>query len=96
MKTLKANTKAAQAIKNTYNTPGYNYPYHYFDIFEAYERPSQRKITAWEECKKIRDEHNGRGLVIIGKCSTSFTAYFKDDDGNIYKITKDNIYKAEA
>ena len=92
MTIVKKNTKKAQEILNTYENPWQWYS----DIFEAYARPSARKVWAWERCKAICEEEGGRGLMIIGKNCTQFTAYFNTPAGEIYKITKENVYKVEA
>ncbi len=45
-------------------------------IYEAYGRPSDRKEAAWEHCQRLCREHSGRGLKVISKNTSFFTAGF--------------------
>lgn len=46
------------------------------DIRKAYTKPSVKKIQAWEYCKMLCEEHNGKGLKVIGHNCNIFSAGF--------------------
>ena len=48
MKTIKANSKRGKNYTKLYNNWGVC-----FDIFDAYDRPSDSKIRAFQECKRL-------------------------------------------
>lgn len=76
MITIKATTKKGKNFVNSYN--GYNW---YADIYDAYEKPSYNKIRAWNECKKQCEQENGRGIVITGRNTCTFTAAWQTKEG---------------
>lgn len=47
-----------------------------YDIFQAYKSPSRKKQEAWEYCKDLCEERNGRNLKIIGKTVFPFPPAF--------------------
>lgn len=49
----------------------------YTDIYDAYEKPSVYKVRAWDYCKRLCAEKNGRDLIITGKNCMKFSAVFK-------------------
>ena len=56
-----------------------------YNIHSAYDRPSLRKINAWEYCKKLCEENNGYGLKITGHNTCTFSAGFLfNKDGSTY------------
>jgi hypothetical protein len=67
-----------------------------YDIFQAYKSPSRKKQEAWEYCKDLCEERNGRNLKIIGKNCFSFSAgfFYTDENGKerFTHITKSNDY----
>ena len=53
------------------------------DIRKAYNRPSSKKLQAWEYCKKLCVDFDGEALRIVGAGPYKFSAgfVFKDADG---------------
>lgn len=49
------------------------------DIYKAYNKPSSRKVQAWEYCKHVCDEFNGTGLRVISHGCHFFSAGFVFD-----------------
>ena len=61
------------------------------NIFKAYDRPSMKKIEAWEYCEDLCRRYNGHGLKVISRNVYKFTAGFvgekaDDDTGEVKKI----------
>lgn len=52
----------------------------YGDIYDAYDRPSAAKVRAWEYCKRLAEEYDGRGLRITSRNTFRFSAAFECDD----------------
>lgn len=46
------------------------------DIYSAYQRPSVRKVHAWNSCEELCRKYEGTGLRIIGHNSMIFSAGF--------------------
>lgn len=46
------------------------------DIFQAYDKPSHRKVDAYENCENLCKEYNGYDLKIVSKNVNVFTAGF--------------------
>lgn len=88
IKTINANTKRGQAYINEYNNNG---RYHYYSIEQAYNKPSQAKINAWDQCKKWCDEDNGKGIKITGKNCNMFTVMYESEEG-LHVETAQNSY----
>lgn len=96
MNILNKNTKKAQGFINSYEY--YNKKSSSYDIETFYQRPSYNKIKAWDECKKLCNEHNGKGLCITGGNSSYFSAGFtfcQDDKNYLCYITYANNYCIE-
>lgn len=55
------------------------------NIFQAYGKPSKKKIDAYEYCENLCKKMNGYGLKIITRNTDVFTAGFMsvDDEGNL-------------
>lgn len=55
----------------------------YENIYKAYNKPSRKKVEAWQYCKDLCNEFNGNNLKIISASPWIFTAGFtaKLDDG---------------
>lgn len=67
----------------------------YYDIYEAYKKPSVYKVYAWRNCIELCKAFNGYDLKITGHNCMSFTVVFKfihPIHGNVCCawITKDN------
>jgi len=79
MRDLNRNTKKAQELLNNY------YDSDWYDISEAYGRMSNRKLDAWNDCKELMQEYNGRGLKVCTKNKCFFSAGFnyagEDENG---------------
>ena len=67
MKTIKNNTKKAQAFINAYNRSSI------FTIREAYANPSTAKTNADYSCRMMMQEEGGHGYKIIGYNCNFFT-----------------------
>lgn len=76
MITIKSTTKKGAIFLNAYN--GYNW---YSDIYDAYEKPSYNKVTAWKDCQKQCKREGGRGCIIIGRNSCTFTVAWQTNEG---------------
>jgi len=62
------------------------------DIYGAYDRPSSRKIQAWEYCKELMRKYDGRGIFILGHNCMAFSVGFVgyiDGLKYFFYITKD-------
>lgn len=73
---------------------------HCCDIFEAYARPSYRKIKAFKYCEDLEKQYNGHGLRITGYNTCTFSAAFigvVEDKPHLFYITPsyDYIYPLE-
>lgn len=56
----------------------FNYENSYlYDIWQCYERPSYRKVRAYEYCKNLCAEMNGWGFTIISYNTCMFSIGFK-------------------
>ena len=92
MTTVKATTQKGQSIIWDHRNARYN------DIFDAYEKPSSKKITAWLNIRRRALETPGynHDLRVAGRSSHQFsTVYsFTDESGKttIVKDTAANIY----
>lgn len=61
------------------------------NIWAAYGKPSSKKIQAWEDCKKLCKEYDGKNLRITGANNFSFSAafhYVKDGQDYLMFITQ--------
>ena len=70
-----------------------------YDLHDAYGRFSNKKYEAWKYCQKLCEEHDGRGLKVIGANSSFFSAGFMyEEDGkeNFMYITHGGDYSAEV
>ena len=67
MKTIKNNTKKAQAFINAYNRSKV------FDLYEAYANPSTAKIKADSNCRLMMLSEDGHDYKIIGYNCNFFT-----------------------
>ena len=47
------------------------------DIFQAYGRPSFKKISAWQYCKELCRQKGGVNLKVITRNTDVFTAGFE-------------------
>ena len=98
MTTLKNTTKAGQAIINDYNRTIRNGRQ---NIWQAYARPSHRKVSTYEEIVKRASETEGynHDLSVCGANSSFYsTVYsFTDEAGKtfIVKDTHTNTYIVE-
>ena len=64
-------------------------------IYEQYVRPSAYKIAAFDRCRKMCADLDGRGLRITGGNCMQFSAAFRcviDGQEVIIYLTKDNNY----
>ena len=52
----------------------------YSSIWNAYNKPSSAKESAWEYCRMLCTRKNGWGLSVIGKNTCIFTAGFRFTD----------------
>lgn len=90
MKRLNANTQQAQAIVNDYryyvklgNGAGH--------IFNAYERPSKRKVNTYDEIEKRAKTTEGynHDLTVAGHNSNFYSTVYTFTDGEGLHIVKD-------
>lgn len=80
-KQIENTSKRNQAIARKQAEYAYNNrQWTYTDIFQAYNKPSENKIRAWEHCKKLCEELNGNSLIITGRSCHFFSACFKFQD----------------
>lgn len=78
---IKANTKFMREKYNSYLNSNYQ------NIFQAYEKPSSKKIAAWKYCQNLCNKYFGKDLKVVSKNTFTFTAGFISDlDGKIYFI----------
>lgn len=49
-------------------------------IFKAYGRPSNRKVAAWDEIVKEKNDVNGTGLFVTGAGSSYFSCAYQVED----------------
>lgn len=64
-------------------------------IYEQYKRPSAYKVEAFDRCRKMCADLNGRRLRITGGNCMTFSAAFRceiDGEDAIIYLTKDNNY----
>ena len=47
-----------------------------YSIYDAYGRPSYRKVEAWNRCKDMAREYHGESLKVISHNTYMFTAGF--------------------
>lgn len=74
MASLSYQRRMAKGNIDSYNRSGYH------DIYEAYDRPSSNKVSAWKYCQNKCSSYNGRGLKIISRNTYTFTAGFEFDN----------------
>ena len=67
MKTIKNNTKKAQAYINAYNSSDI------YSLNQAYGRPSHEKTRADYNCRMMMQEEGGHGYKIIAHSRNFFT-----------------------
>ena len=90
---IKATTKAGQRIIWEFNN------IYSGGIYDAYDRPSRRKVHAYEEIRDRAKQTSGYNfdLRVVGKSSHFFSTIYsvKNDDGttSIIKDTANNIYE---
>lgn len=68
------------------------------NIMQAYNRPSRRKIEAFDDCRRKENELNGYGGRITGASSHFFSYAFKYEKNGkkfLYYITYANDYSFE-
>ena len=53
-----------------------------YSLYYAYNKPSIRKINAWDYCANLMEKFGGFGLKIISYNTFMFTAAFVFDDEN--------------
>ena len=53
------------------------------NIFQAYGKPSMKKIEAFEYCENLCKKHDGHGLKIITRNTDKFTAGFEYKENGI-------------
>lgn len=63
----------------------------YDNIFKAYDRPSTKKISAWEYCEDLCSKYEGHDLRVIGHNCYKFTAGFvgKVDGEDVFVFITD-------
>lgn len=84
------------AMRNAYER--YLVSAKYDDLYKAYRTPSPRKRAAWDYCKRLMKELDGKNLRIIGFNSMMFSAgfrYEKDGKPVFMYITKGGNKEAE-
>jgi len=69
------------------NITTYNYSTNY-SIYDAYERPSRKKVNAWDYCKKLCEKYKGSNLKVVSFNTFIFTAGFTFTDPE----TKEEMY----
>lgn len=74
MASLSYQKRVAKGNINSWNRSSYH------SIYEAYDRPSSNKISAWQYCIDLCNKNNGRGLKVISRNTYTFTAGFEFDD----------------
>lgn len=52
----------------------------YTDLYSAYDKPSSKKIDAWNYCIRKKSEYNGSNLKVISRNTYMFTAGFEYKD----------------
>ena len=72
----KDQTIARKAAEHAYSHRQWTYD----DIWSAYSNPSVNKVRAWEACKKLCKQLDGKDLIITGKSSHCFSVCFKFQD----------------
>lgn len=61
------------------------------DIWQAYGKPSSKKVEAWKDCKRLCKEYDGKNLRIVGANNYFFSAafhYVKDGQDYLMFITQ--------
>ena len=69
-----------------------------YSLYEAYDSYSDAKERAWQYCKDLCCEKNGRGLKVIGHNSNFFSAGFlyEEDEKEMFMfITHGGDYPIE-
>lgn len=56
------------------------------ELYDAYGKCSKKKRNAWQHCKDLQKEYNGRDLKIISHNSYKFTAGFEFVDPDTGEI----------
>lgn len=67
----------------------------YKSIYDAYGKPSKRKMDAYEDCELMREWCNGYSGRVSSRSTTAFSYMFAFDDNEgsyIVKVTKDNNF----
>lgn len=68
-------------MEKAYSLPGCMYTY--YDIFEAYERPSSAKVSIFNEWRDFVQQVDGYGLKIVSRNKFMFTLCFNfEQDGH--------------
>ena len=93
MKYVKQGTKQAKTILANYEWAKSK---QLISIYDAYERPSRYKVSAWRDCVDLCRRYDGDCCYICGYNSMTFSAIFRFTDPetgvlSICWITKDNI-----
>lgn len=57
------------------NITNYNYSTNY-SIYDAYDKPSRKKVVAWDYCKKLCEKYNGSNLKVVSFNTFIFAAGF--------------------
>lgn len=76
MKTINVNSKRGKNYTQLYSSWGV-----FYDIYDAYQKPSVNKARAFAECERLCKEENGKGLCIIGYNSCTFTVAWRTNEG---------------
>ena len=85
MKSIKSSSKTGKYYLNCYENAKY------YDIWDAYKKPSREKISAWRDCYAKSEQESGEGLAIISKTFTRFTAAWRTENG-LRVETAENSY----
>lgn len=92
-----SNHKVNNCVKNAYRVIAQKIAF--FDIWDAYKRPSHYKIRAWEWVKAACKEDGGHGICVTGANCSKFTAayfcsHYETGEACIVVHTADNVYWA--
>lgn len=96
-KDISGTKKSLYYLSNYRNRWGYN------DIYEAYDRPSFKKVNSFKNWEALKNKLGGYNAKIVSRNSCAYTyAFTVDVKGEFYHcevitpvviyITKDNIY----
>ena len=80
IESIKSNSKEAEKLWNKYCNATCE------DIYDAYGRPSAKKVEAFKRCYEIMVHFDGRGMRVIGAGSSYFSCGFRYEEDDKHMI----------